>query len=387
MIKITHYKQGFFAFLLLFYQPSFAQEIVFTHACAQGPSIYIAAVGDVLIHYPLLVKGNKSGFDSLWQAALPYIQSADIAYANLEGPIAENISETGKTIDTHTLDTRVYSSYPAFNYPINLAVALKRSGFDIVSTANNHALDRSSIGINKTIEVLEKLNLFYTGTQVRNSNSSWVKIINKNGFKVAWIACTENTNDNLDKYHQVLYCYKKKDAEQIINIITTLKSKVDAIIITPHWGEEYASKPNHQQINFAHKVLDAGANVVLGSHPHVLQPLEKYITKDGRETLIMFSLGNFISYQGSPQKRATIVLLLGLSKTDKGTVINGVRYVPMYMQNRNGIARLHLEMLSPKNLTSEFYKNIFNVLPKENAIFIKSVITNSSCYKSKSTEN
>lgn len=346
---------------------------------ANGNSLTIVAVGDVLVHYPLLVKGNKSGFESLWKSTIPYIQAADIAYANLEGPIAVNISESGKYIKTHNLDTRVYSGYPTFNYPFNLGIALKKSGFDIVSTANNHALDRFSIGVNKTIDALQQLNITYIGTRMRGDASPWVKVLNKNGFKIAWLACTEMTNGVDDKYHQVLKCYHKNDKQQILNIIATIKNNVDAIIITPHWGEEYQRYPTSQQKNFAHEVLDAGAMAVIGSHPHVLQPMEKYVTKNGRSTFIMYSLGNFISFQGHPIKQSTVILLLKLVKTPQQTFINTVHYIPMVMQNRNGIKNLTLCPISSKNFNSYPYNNIFNIFPRENVLFFNRNLRSADC--------
>src|SRR5262249_33114649 len=151
----------------------------------------------------------------------------------------------------------------------------------------------------------------------------------------------------------------------------------DAIIISPHWGEEYERYPNDEQKHFAHEVLDAGATAVIGSHPHVLQPLQKYITKDGRATLIMYSLGNFISYQGRTNSRSTVILLLGLTKTSQGTIINGVRFVPMYMQNRSGWDDLKLTRLPQGN--SSATQSISQVMPMGNALYSSHIVTNPQC--------
>jgi poly-gamma-glutamate capsule biosynthesis protein CapA/YwtB (metallophosphatase superfamily) len=345
----------------------------FPNACAPGPSITIATVGDVLIHRPLYIKGHQAGFESLWQEAAPYIQNADIAYANLEGPIAAGVNENGHIVKDAT---QVYTGYPSFNYPPALGIALKNSGFDIVSTANNHALDRFSIGIDKTSALLKQIGIAHMGTRAKDSDASWVAITEKNGIKIAWIACTQHTNDNPDKYHQILHCFNTQDKNYILSTIRKLTQTMDAIIITPHWGEEYQHQPNKQQRNFAHQVLEAGATAVIGSHPHVLQPLEQYVTTDGRSTIIMYSLGNFISYQGSPATRSTIILLLGLTKMNTGkTIINGVRFVPMYMQNRSGVSSLHLEKLTDctKNQT------ISTLLPTQNALYSIPIITNPTC--------
>jgi len=108
-------------------------------------------------------------------------------------------------------------------------------------------------------------------------------------------------------------------------------------VVTPHWGEEYTANPSRDQRDLAHRFLDAGATLVLGSHPHVLQPWEKHVTPDGRETFVIFSLGNFVSGQAQVARRSTILLYVGLTKTAEGIAVNGVSYVPMIMNTRNGI--------------------------------------------------
>lgn len=362
--------------LLAIYQPASADtRLLFPDACAEGDSIVIAAVGDVLIHTPLRIKGNQLGYESLWEEAIPYLKRADIAYANLEGPIAPGQSEPGSRGRGN-----VYTAFPYFNYPPALASGLKNSGIDIVSTANNHALDRYSIGIDKTIETLDEVGLPFTGTRARNSNRSFIYIVSKKNFKVAWISCTEHTNGIDDNYKQVLFCYKKKDRKLILNTIQELKNQVDAIIVTPHWGEEYQHKPTEEQILFAHQVLNAGATAVIGSHPHVLQPMQKYITPDGRNTFIMYSLGNFVSFQGSADKRSTVILLLGLTKTEHGTIINGVRFVPMYMENRSGLGNIHLSRLPQPNHNDLSPSTISSIMPMGNVIYSNSIITNPECY-------
>ena len=131
--------------------------------------------------------------------------------------------------------------------------------------------------------------------------------------------------------------------------------------MTPHWGEEYKSKPTKKQKSLAKSWLDAGALAVLGTHPHVVQHWKKYTTKDGRETLIVYSLGNFVSNQGPPNgqghkfspKQATPIVYLGLSFNNKNAWINGVRYVPAYMRNRHtNYKKLFVSNLPSKKKTA-----------------------------------
>ena len=308
-----------------------AGTLHFPDACAKGQTLTIAAVGDILLHYPLQVVGLKKGFTSLWEQTLPTFKSADIVYANLEGPI-----DAGKNVGT---------GFPLFNYPETLAPALKQSGVTIVSTANNHALDQSAKGIDNTLSQLDKAGVKYVGSRARGSERPWSAIVEKNNFKIAWIACTAHTNGITDTHNQVLYCFKPKDRTTILNLVRDLKNQVDAVIVTPHWGEEYNNFPEKNQQAFAKQLLDAGALAVIGSHPHVLQPMEKYITPDKRTTFIAYSLGNFVSYQGTVNQRTSVILLLDLTKTQQGTVINGMRFVPLFMSNRAGLQQLYVKYL------------------------------------------
>lgn len=315
---------------------SYSRAVSFARACdSHSEELVIGAVGDVLLHDTLQMKAYRSeqNFKSLWSQLTPEIQSVDIAYANLEGPSARGINIYRREVADPGRRYgfgNVYTGYPMFNYHPSLVEDLKSTGFDVVSTANNHSLDRGSIGVNRTIEAIQKSGIHFAGTQSA-LQKEWFTTINKKGFNVAFIACTFSTNGIADPERKVLRCF---DSPIVANIISALKKtdKYDAIIVTPHWGVEYRTQPNAQQVRYAHAWLDAGATVILGSHPHILQPIEKYKTKDGREGLIIYSLANFVSAQrGSSLYSA--YFYFGLSRKGKSSWINGVRYIPIEMVN------------------------------------------------------
>lgn len=334
--------------------------IRFNKACDAGRSITISAVGDLLLHASLQAQAfnRRDGFMSLWEEAIPYFKQADIAYANLEGTVARDLQCNGKLASTkrnyvapdcRKQSTSVYTSYPMFNYHPMLLEDLKDSGIDIVSTANNHSIDRYSKGIDLTIQELEDARLPFFGTRERDNQSRpFYTITNKKGINIAWLACTYSANGFKDRYNQVLFCFNDNEVERTIR---ALKDRVDSVIVTPHWGHEYKTSPNSRQREYARKWLDAGATAIIGSHPHVLQPWEKYTTKDGRETMVIYSLGNFVSNQGTFEKRATIIFYLGLTKKNNQTWINGVRYVPAYMRNRAEKNYLRVDSLLNLNET------------------------------------
>jgi poly-gamma-glutamate synthesis protein (capsule biosynthesis protein) len=319
--------------------------ILFQNNCTPGDRITISAVGDVLLHSPLqqqaVARKNSDAFKSLWAPVTDLMSRADVSYANMEGPTAHGVISSGANVTDpgFVFDNRVYGSYPQFNYHGTLEQNLKDSGIDVVSTANNHAMDRRALGADRTIERLREVGLAYTGTRSRSEpNANWYTVTTQKGFKLAWIACSFSTNGIPDVDNQVLGCWN--DETEIKGLIRQLKSTpgIDAVIVTPHWGVEYTATPNADQRSLGKRFIDAGATLVLGSHPHVLEPWEKYKTADGREGFIIYSLGNFVSGQAQLARRSTIMLYVGLTRTAQGqTVVNGVSYMPLIMNTRSGV--------------------------------------------------
>ena len=190
------------------------------------------------------------------------------------------------------------SGYPSFNSNENIYKAMKNAGVDLVTTANNHCLDTGVEGVTSTIEAIKKHDLDYVGT----SDSSYRPYVIKevNGIRIGILSYTEilNGNDYLldtkEKYNMV----NTLSPKQVKADIEKLKEKkVDLIVVYPHWGEEYSSYPREDQIDLAHDMVDWGADLVIGNHPHVIQPKEVYETKDGKIGLIYYSLGNLLSNQ------------------------------------------------------------------------------------------
>jgi poly-gamma-glutamate synthesis protein (capsule biosynthesis protein) len=315
--------------------PSAREALTFSNACAPGRRLTIAAVGDVLLHSPLQRQAYASGFETLWKGVQPLLSQADLTYANFEGPAAAGTNSAGKDVRDPglTFDGVVYTSYPMFNYHPSLIPALQTLGVDVVSTANNHSLDRRSLGADRTIEAMKEHGMAFTGTRPANDrNAPFYTITEKNGFKIGWIACSFSTNGIPDPNKQVLMCFQ--DTAEIERIIADLKTRTDAVFITPHWGVEYVYTPGRDQKDLAKRLIKAGALAVFGGHPHVVQPWEKIVDEaTGREGFVIYSLGNFVSGQTPMPRRASLVLYLGLTKDSSGKVtINGVRYVPLTMR-------------------------------------------------------
>ncbi|MCB9703675.1 MAG: CapA family protein [Myxococcales bacterium] len=312
--------------------------LAFAGACDEGggETVTIAAVGDILLHHELQIQAFAAAdrHRNIWRSIEDLLGRADITYGNLEGPMASGVDRSGALVDDpgEVFDRVVYTAYPRFNFHPSVAVDLKKSGFDVVSTANNHALDRQAIGVDRTIEALAAAKLAFTGTHTRaEPDAPWHAVIRRRGLAIAFLACTDLLNVRPDSEGQVLRC-KGKAFEGMIRKLAGQKG-IDAVIVTPHWGKEYEATPRPAQVELAHRWAEAGATAILGSHPHVLQPWERYTAEDGREVLIHYSLGNFASHQPELPKRSTILLYLGLRRGDDGVVrLRGAGYVPLHVR-------------------------------------------------------
>lgn len=304
--------------------------------------LHVVAVGDVLLHTPLhqQMLAQPEGARSLWPAVAPWIQGADLAYANLEGPVAPGVRAGGVAMSDpgDVVDGRVYASFPAFNYHARLAQDLADSGFDVVSTANNHAMDRGSLGVDRTLDALDAAHLAHTGTRrTTTPNADWAVVTETHGWRVAWLACAYSTNGIPDPHHQVLGCFA--DRAEVLATVTRLVTDptIDAVIVTPHVGVEYMDQPTAQVVALDRDLVDAGATAVLGAHPHVTEPWTTHTAPDGHVGVIVYSLGNFVSGQFQRvATRASVMVGLDLAKGPTGHAqVVGAHYLPLEMGRQN----------------------------------------------------
>jgi poly-gamma-glutamate synthesis protein (capsule biosynthesis protein) len=271
-------------------------------------------VGDVMQHGGQIqgaYNAKKDAYDyrDCFQFVKPVIYEADIAVANLE------VTHAGKP----------YKGYPQFSAPPELSEALVDAGFDVILTANNHSCDGGGKGVTKTLDELDKLGVKHTGT-FRNKaerDKNYPLMVEKNGLKVAVLNYTYGTNG------------LKVAAPLIINYIDSAvmqadfkKAKTlgaDIIVCTMHWGTEYQSLPNDYQQKWEAFCYRHGADMVIGGHPHVLQPVEKK-TVGGKEKLTAWSLGNFVSNQRDRYKDGGMMLTATVSKDSSGAHFDDVSH-------------------------------------------------------------
>lgn len=291
-------------------------------------NITMSVIGDIMCHDSqykdaYVKESDTYDFSYVFSDIQKHIQTADIAVGNLETTFA------GKE--------RGYSNYPTFNTPEQLAYNLKTLGIDVLSTANNHSLDKGYKGIVSTLDFLDNAGIAHTGTYRTEEEQNQILVQNVQGITIAFLSFTYGTN-GIPVPSGKDYCVNLIDEDLILKQINLAKEQnPDMICVFMHWGVEYQTKQNKTQENLADLLFKNGVDVILGGHPHVLQPMEKReitledgTTKDG---FIIYSLGNFISGQNKLPRQSSAILDLGITKNgETGKIsIDEVTYTPIYM--------------------------------------------------------
>lgn len=310
-----------FSFFILFFslQLGYTQQVSFVF------------VGDVMQHGPQIKgaynsKTDRYEYEHTWRMIQPLIEEVDFAIANLE------VTHAGKP----------YTGYPQFSAPDDLSAALKNVGFDLLLTANNHSCDNGARGVIRTLDVLDSLGIPHTGT-FRNKeerDKTYPFLLEMKGMKVAILNYTYGTNG----------LYVKEPL--IINYLDTIVMKADFekakkiadyIICTVHWGEEYQTLPNAHQKKWEKFCYENGADMIIGSHPHVLQPIERK-TVGNAEKLTVYSLGNFVSNQRDRYKNGALIVRSTIEKKGEKVVLGAADYILAYVHTalENGFKHYYL---------------------------------------------
>ena len=243
--------------------------------------VKILAMGDMIFHQPI-VKNYRSNdsydFTPIFYNISSDINDADLAIANFEGSVNSN---------------RKLSGFPLFNFPKETIYSLKNVGFDLLSTANNHALDTGLDGIAETISHINESCMKNFGTLAEDGDKGI--IVEKNGIKIGLISFTDTLN-GMDSLMRGKEYSVNTFAQDVKSDIQNLKDNTDIVIVYPHWGNEYQLVPNERQIFLKEMLQESGADIILGSHPHVLQRYEVE-DKNNKKYFTIFSMGNALSNQ------------------------------------------------------------------------------------------
>lgn len=309
---------------------------------AKISNLKILAVGDIMFHSPQLNAAfNKEtkeyDFTPVFKYVKKYIEPADISIGNFETVTAGE--EVG------------YSGYPRFNTPEAALLALKDAGFDILSTANNHSLDHGKKGLINTIDNIHKYGIKNIGTY-KEENTILVEEVND--IRIGFLSYTYGLNgmDYTLKEEELNFMVNLIDEGRIKSHIEKAKAKeVDLIVVFIHWGNEYQREPSQYQMELGEKIIGWGADIILGSHPHVVQR-SQIINMDGKDKFIIYSMGNFLSNQrketmGNPYTEDGVMVQLEIEKdlTENITIIKNIHYIPTWVHKFRDNGRLFYEIL------------------------------------------
>jgi poly-gamma-glutamate capsule biosynthesis protein CapA/YwtB (metallophosphatase superfamily) len=287
----------------------------------------IGAIGDILIHdrvYNDAKKENGYDFKPMISDVKELLQKPDVLLANQETLLGG--VELG------------LSSYPSFNSPQEVGDAFIDAGVDIVSTANNHTLDRGEKAILRQIDYFNRVGLPYVGSFKDKTDQQTLRIINKNGIKLAYLSYTYGTN-GIPVPKGKDYLVNLIDQEKMKTEIHRAKKEADVVIMSIHWGNEYQRFPSDQQKVLAQFLVNEGVNIIFGHHPHVLQPMEWLKDQNGRPAFVVYSLGNFLSGQMWDYKDIGGLATIDITKqvTKSGVVIElkTPNFTPTFVSNQN----------------------------------------------------
>ncbi|CDO04090.1 Capsule biosynthesis protein CapA [Oceanobacillus picturae] len=269
-------------------------------------SITVAAIGDMLIHAPVYRDAKtEDGYDftPMLHQVKQYLQAPTVTIANQETMIG------GEALGL--------STYPQFNSPFEVGDALKAVGVDAVTLANNHTLDRGEEAIQRAIAHWETIDMMYTGAYKDEEDQKHIRVQEtEEGISLAYLSYTYGTN-GIPTPAGKDYLVNRIDREKIAEDIAVAKERADAVIVSLHFGTENERMPNEEQKELAQYTADLGADVIIGHHPHVLQPVEWLTGENGKRTLVAYSLGNFLSSQQEYYQRIGGMLQFSIRKTSQ----------------------------------------------------------------------
>lgn len=258
----------------------------------QTRKVTIGATGDILLHKRLYDKAkNKDGdgydFSNMLSEAKKLFNKEHLIIVNQESIIA------GEEIGL--------SDFPHFNSPVEIGYELKKMNVDIVNIANNHTMDRGEEGVLKSIENWEKIDIPYVGAYKSYEDQETLRIFHKNGLRICFLSYTKSlgTKKRPSGKRYLLNQYDDVGVKWLRRIIDRIRREdlADVVVMSIHFGKEYQMLPTSYQIETSSNIADAGADIIIGHHPHVLQPPAFLVDSKGRKKFVAYSLGNFFSGQ------------------------------------------------------------------------------------------
>lgn len=331
----------------------------------QYTNIDILFAGDIMLHMPQVNSAkteNGYDFNPVFKYVKPYIENADFAIANIETSFSKS--------------NKPYSGFPLFNSPVEILDGVKYAGFDLLSTANNHVLDQGKDGIINMIDELEKRELNYVGTS--KDLYTPYKIVDIDGIKVGiftYAFYLNGLNSRLTDAERsnMINLYDEERAKK--DIEDAKNNGAEFLILFLHWGNEYQTTASDYQRETARKLAEYGADIIIGSHPHVIQDSETIDTGD-RKVNVFYSLGNFLSNQSKQtmgnsltEDGAMIILKIVKDNTSNEVRLEDITTIPTWVYKRKANGKYEYSILPVEDaingdLDIELSQNVMDRLKK-----------------------
>ena len=323
--------------------------------------LQLMAVGDNLLHMGIVTTGKQEdgsyNFDFLFRGIEKYLSLAEIKIINQETILGGN--ELG------------FSGYPLFNSPTQVGDSIEKAGFNVVLQASNHSADQGIKGLLHCVDFWkEKENILMVGIDEDSESTYEIPVLEVEGIKIAVLNYTYSPNmesvpKSIRGYLNIL-CEWDPDTgridftklnPQVVEDVKRAEEAADFTIVCPHWGTEYATKPSEFQRDFAKQMTEAGADLIIGTHPHVLQPVEWIEGDNGERALCFYSLGNYVSTQKDPLNLLEGMAWVTLRVKEDGILIReeNTGVLPLVCQYVGGSPRLEM-VYSLDNYTEELAK-------------------------------
>jgi len=299
-------------------------------APAPPARVVVAGAGDIILHGRVHLSAqqrsrgeeNNQGYDELFDGVAAALAGADVSVANLEFPILKEHKPAKPFI---------FSGDP---YALRAA---SRAGFTGFTSANNHAYDQGRAGVESTARLCKKEGDVCLGVGESREDAERPLLFERNGIRLAVIGYTTVANDNMNSKLGIAPHVNGYDADNLVAQVQAQAANADCVVVVIHWGEEYREQPTPDQRALAARLTAAGACLVIGHHPHVIEPIEPAAMPDGRRALVAYSLGNFVSNQERKnpehENRIGAILRVTLVKGPKGVEVESWESLPVWMRN------------------------------------------------------
>lgn len=312
----------------------------------------VLSTGDIMVHSTQLTGAKTSDgydFSAFFKESKTYFTAADLAIANLE--VTFGGTESGK-----------FSGYPAFNTPDSLADAIKDSGLNLLLTSNNHSYDTGLFGLKRTVQILKQKGIEFTGTKETEADPTYT-VKEVNGIKIGIADFTYETDGQTagrkylngailaEEANALINSFSYNRLDEFYSSVQTILSGMEAAgadftVFYMHWGNEYQTSPNTWQKTIAQKLSNLGVDMIIGSHPHVVQPVELIHSEDGQNTTVcLYSTGNYVSNQRqeimNPEcptghTEDGVFFSFTLTKNKDGTALTDLDLIPTWVNKYKG---------------------------------------------------